>query len=89
MTVTDDITFKYLPDHGSHTIIDGPYTSTMAHNNIESASLRLLTSIKGQTIQVPNLNSILAGWPVEINPDYEKMVPVVNRKLERSVLPRS
>ena len=59
----------------------------MDHNNMESASLRLLTSIKGQTIKVPNLNSILAGWPAEINPNYERMLPVVNRKLERSVLP--
>ncbi|EFQ28833.1 uncharacterized protein GLRG_03977 [Colletotrichum graminicola M1.001] len=40
-------------------------------------------ALKGQTIHVPNLYSILKGWPVKANVNYERLVPVVEDAFDR------
>lgn len=41
--------------------------------------------MSGQTIKIPNLRIAFNDFPAGINPHYKRMIPMVNRKLERSV----
>jgi hypothetical protein len=52
----------------------------------EILSFSLLASLKGQTIGIPDLRKVFRGWPVGINQHYERMVPLVDQKLETRVL---
>jgi hypothetical protein len=47
----------------------------------------ILAALRGQTITVPDLSKTFDGWPMEINQHYQKMIPVVDEKLQRCVLP--
>lgn len=53
--------------------------------NAFSSKTKLLDSMRGQTIKIPNLRRVFNGYPAGINPHYKKMIPMVNRKLESSL----
>jgi len=44
---------------------------------------QLLASMKGRTVDVPDMSKEFSGWSKGINPFYQKMVPLVDSKLER------
>ncbi|KAK2004126.1 terpenoid synthase [Colletotrichum falcatum] len=43
----------------------------------------IIEALKGQTIHVPNLYSILKGWPVKANVNYERLILVVEDAFDR------
>lgn len=43
----------------------------------------ILTSLRGQSIVLPDLNAILDGWPREINRHYDQLHSDVNNWLDR------
>ncbi|KAK1979087.1 isoprenoid synthase domain-containing protein [Colletotrichum cereale] len=45
----------------------------------------IIEALKGQTIHVPNIYSILKGWPVKANVNYERLVPVVEDAFDRQL----
>ncbi|TAQ88585.1 hypothetical protein B7494_g3094 [Chlorociboria aeruginascens] len=46
---------------------------------------QLLDSIRGQRVLIPNLRPLFSSWGNQINPNYQKLIPVVNQKLESLV----
>jgi hypothetical protein len=49
-----------------------------------SRNSQLAAELKGQKIRVPNLDPMFEGWPMgNINPNYLKLLPFVNRKIDR------
>lgn len=47
----------------------------------------LLSSLRGQRLEVDNLNPIFSHWPAHQNPNYEGLIPEVQNKLERQKAP--
>jgi hypothetical protein len=45
-------------------------------------SAQLLASLKGRTVEVPDMSKEFSGWSKGINPFYKKMVPLVDSRLE-------
>jgi hypothetical protein len=44
----------------------------------------LLESLKGQTVVLPDLFTVFAGWPrLEANLYYQKMIAISDERLER------
>ena len=60
-------------------IYDLAFVPTASNN----ASSRLASSLRGQTIEVPDLHPDYVGWAQGINPHYKEMVPMVDSKLKR------
>jgi hypothetical protein len=64
-----------------------PCSNAPKTNSLEarSAAQILRTALRGQTVTVPNLWPSFAKWPQGINVHYERLVKVVDDKLERYV----
>ncbi|KAK2021678.1 terpenoid synthase [Colletotrichum zoysiae] len=59
-------------------------TADKTSSNFQESRI-IIEALKGQTIHVPNLYSILKGWPVKANVNYERLVPVVEDAFDRQV----
>ena len=46
---------------------------------------KLLSSIRGTTVTIPNLRPIFEKYTGAVNPNYVALIPVVNSRLERLV----
>lgn len=52
---------------------------------MEDQRQQLLDSIRGRTVQIPDLRPIFTQYTGELNPNYRALVPLVNKRLERFV----
>ncbi|KAK2065308.1 terpenoid synthase [Colletotrichum caudatum] len=57
-------------------------TADKSSSKVQESQI-IIEALKGQTIHVPNLYSILKGWPVKTNVNYERLVPVVEDAFDR------
>lgn len=51
----------------------------------QSARQRLLTSLKGATVTVPNLQRLFRSWPQGVNSEVDRLNEDVERKLKSYV----
>ena len=52
---------------------------------MQSPKQKLLNDLRGQHLEIPNLQHLFRDWPQYVNPELGKLRHVVNELLERSV----
>lgn len=50
---------------------------------LQSERESILCKIRGQTVRIPNLFPMMAGWPADVNPHRETIKTVIDDILER------
>lgn len=71
----------YLELHKQEQRHDSPTEGTFLQSEREN----ILCKIRGQTVRIPNLSSLMAGWPADVNPYRETIKTVIDDILERCV----
>ena len=74
---------EYQASNKSSPILATEQASYLLSDTIDvDPRAQLYTSLKGQTLQIPNLNPITAHWPTAVSPFYQPMVPIADGMLE-------
>ena len=74
---------EYQASNDSSPMFATEQTSYLLSDTIDvDPRAQLYTSLKGQTLQIPNLNPITAHWPTAVSPFYQHMVPIADGMLE-------
>ncbi|KAL2044833.1 hypothetical protein N7G274_002608 [Stereocaulon virgatum] len=61
------------------------FPRTVQSSEQPQAYTRLLDSLRGQTVEIRDVENIFSGWPVAISPHLERLRGLANEKLEESV----
>lgn len=79
----------YLELHKQKQRHDSPTEGTFLHDSptegtfLQSERESILCKIRGQTVRIPNLFPMMAGWPADVNPHRETIKTVIDDILER------
>ncbi|KAJ0160015.1 Presilphiperfolan-8-beta-ol synthase [Colletotrichum tanaceti] len=79
--------YSDLPDRASPQQTDMANTTAEAMDPKALETQAIATALKGTVIRVPNLYSILKGWPVKANINYKRLIPVIEDAFDRLVKP--